>query len=803
MKHFATLILSVCLSPIFMQAQITLNGRATDAETGEPLAGAHILIDNTFRTAVSSATGYFRIPGLRPGTYLLKTTYVGYENQYDTVHVTQDLTLEIKLKPAAIMGSEVIVSAVRAASNSPVTYSTITRKEIDKINLGQDMPYLLNMTPSVVTSSDAGTGIGYSSLRIRGTDLNRINVTINGIPLNDSESHGVWWVDLPDFASSTESIQIQRGVGTSTNGAAAFGASINIRTDDPEPLPYGEASISGGSYKTGKLSLRAGTGLISKRWSIDGRFSRIYSGGYIDRANADLTSFALSGGYFGKSSIVRLMVVNGVEKTYQAWDGVPGYMLDTNRTYNGLGAFYDENGELQYYENQTDNYRQTHYHLNWLQDAGKFWDMTAAVHYTRGKGYYEEYKPDQDFADYGISNAVYKSDTITTSDLIRRRYLDNHFYGLTFGLNYDNRQWLDLTVGGAMSYYEGEHYGEIIWSEIALQFGKDYRWYESRGEKTEANFFTKASFQVLPKLSLYGDIQVRQIDYRIQGTDNDLRDIGQNHQYTFVNPKIGTYYDFREQHHFYLSFGTANREPNRSALTDANPNRPAPGAETLYNAEAGYKFSSKLVSLNANLYYMHYKDQLVLTGKINDVGDPVMENVDRSFRSGLELSASALLMKNLRWDANTTFSINRIIGFTEYIDDWDHYPEQIVRDLGNTDIAFSPNFIIGSNLAYEPVKSLIITLMTKFVGKQFIDNSSSPDRQLDPYVVNDLLLSYTTKFKALKQFTISLKVNNLTNARYETNAWVYRYYSEGSYGKYDGFFPQAGINFLVGVDLKF
>jgi len=798
------LILALCgFWPAFIFGQYSISGKVTDSETGETLAGAHVLLENTFKTAISSTGGKFCLSGLKEDSYQLKISYMGFETYSSEIKLTQDITLHIPLKHSAIMGSEVIVTATRAAENSPTTYSTVTRKEIEQVNLGQDMPYLLQTSPSVVTTSDAGTGIGYSNLRIRGTDLTRINVTINGVPLNDSESHGVWWVDLPDFASSAESIQIQRGVGTSTNGAAAFGASINIRSDDPEASPYGVVNASAGSFDTYKMTFKAGTGLLKNKWAFDGRFSRIYSNGYIDRAFADLFSYALSGGYYGENSIVKVMMISGTEETYQAWDGVPSYLLDSNRTYNGLGAYYDADGKLKYYENQTDNYRQTHYHVNWLQNINKNWNLSTAFHYTRGIGYYEEYKTNQEFSDYQLENAVIGTDTITSTDLIRRRFLDNHFYGFTFGLNFDNKNRVRATIGGAINYYDGNHYGEIIWARIAVLFDKNYRWYESKAGKTDVNLYARMDYQASEKLNLYGDLQYRRIYYHIDGIDNDLRDISQKHLYNFLNPKFGAFFNIDDQNQAYLSFAIGNREPNRSALIDANPARPYPTAESLYDAEAGYKFRSRIFSADADVYYMYYHNQLVLTGRINDVGDPVMENVDRSYRTGLELSLGIRILKNLRWDINGTLSSNKIPDFTEYIDNWDEWPAQIVNDLGTTDIAFSPSFIASSILSWEPFRRLDISLFSKYVGKQYIDNTSSEDRKLAPYFINDLLIRYTLNVKVLKQLGFSLKINNLTNTKYESNAWVYRYYSEGVYGVYDGYFPQAGISFLVGLDLKF
>jgi iron complex outermembrane receptor protein len=801
MKRDFIILIFAGLIPIMTIGQINLVGKVSDAETHEPLAGAHVLLANTFIAAISSSSGQFRISGLKQGEYQITVTYIGYETFSSSLKINHDTTLNISLKPSAIMGSEVIVTATRAADNSPTTFSTITNKEIDRVNLGQDMPYLLQSTPSIVTTSDAGNGIGYSNMRIRGADLTRINVTINGIPLNDSESHGVWWVDLPDFASSAESIQIQRGVGTSTNGAAAFGASVNIRTDDPELTPYSEISASAGSFDTYKLTFIAGTGLIKNKWAFDGRFSRIYSGGYIDRASSDLYSYSLSGGYFGKKSIVRLMVVSGIEETYQAWDGVPGYMLDTNRTYNGLGAYYDAEGNLKYYDDQTDNYRQTHYHLNWLQNLDKYWNLSTAFHFTRGIGYYEEYKMDQDFASYGLDYPVIGSETIYSTDLIRRRFLDNHFYGFTFGLNFDNKSKVTGTIGGAVNYYDGGHYGEVIWADVSHGFEKNYRWYESAAGKTDANIYGKINWQASEKLNLYGDLQLRSIFYSLEGTDIDLRDITQDHRYIFFNPKIGAFLQLDDKNQAYLSVSVGNREPNRSALIDANPALPAPTSERLYNTEAGYTFSSRSVSASANLYYMYYVDQMALTGKINDVGDPVMENVDKSYRTGLELSFTVKIRKNLRWNINATVSSNKILDFTEYIDNWDD-TIQVVNPIGRADIAFSPALTASSILTWEPLQNFAVSLFSKYVGKQYIDNTSSEERKLDPYFVNDLLVSYHLKIKSIKELGFSIKINNFTNAEYESNAWVYRYYTGTGYGVYDGYFPQAGIHFLAGVELK-
>jgi iron complex outermembrane receptor protein len=546
-----------------------------------------------------------------------------------------------------------------------------------------------------------------------------------------------------------------------------------------------------------------GTGLFRERWSFDGRISGLRSDGYIDRASSELLSYFISGGYFHKNSIIKLTVFSGREKTYQAWDGVPSYMLDTNRTYNGLGYYIDAQGNAKYYDNQTDNYLQTQYQLSLIQKLSQSWNLTAAAFLTRGKGYYEEYKMDQEFSDYQLENPVIGGDTITTTDLVRQRWLDNYFYGATFSASHDNQEKLKLSMGGAFSIYDGNHYGIVTWSEISVNMDKDYRWYESTGLKKDGNVFVRANYQVLSSLNIYADIQYRYIDYRIEGIDNDLRDISQSHQYSFINPKAGLLYDIDGASQVYISFAIANREPNRSTLIDANPELGVPRPERLYDMEAGYRLKHRRISPEVNIYYMRYHDQLVLTGKINDVGDPVMENVKNSYRAGLELSLAWKVVKKLDWRINATFSSNKINEFTEYVDNWDEWPNQVASDLGTTDIAFSPSIVAGSSITCEPLNGLSLNLVSRYVGRQYIDNTSSEDRMLDAYFVNDLVIRYAIHPKFIEEISLSLQVNNLFNAEYETNAWVYRYYSEGSYSAYDGYFPQAGIHFFAGLDLRF
>ncbi len=801
LKRSITLLLLSFLS-LALSAQFTISGKVRDAATDEPLPGAHVVLTGTYKASVTDINGNFEVRRLDAGTYNLKVSYIGYTTQEKKVELDSDIEIQIKLEQSAVMGEEVIIIATRAATNSPTTFTNVSEMEIRETNLGQDLPYLIGHTPGVITTSDAGNGIGYTGIRVRGTDLFRINVTINGIPLNDAESQGVWWVDLPDFSSSIENIQIQRGVGTSTNGAAAFGASINIQSEKLNPEPYGEISTSYGSFNTSKVSVKAGTGIIKDKWAIDARYSRIHSDGYIDRAFSDLNSYFLSGGYYGEKTMLKMTVFSGTEKTYQSWDGVPSYILDTNRTYNGLGAYNDLDGNLKYYKDQTDNYIQTHYQLYLVQEISRNWSFNSALHYTMGEGYYEEYRMGQSYSDYALPDPVIGDDTITSTDLIRQRWLDNDYYGITFSFIHDSKRRLNATIGGAFSYYEGNHFGDVIWSRIATNYDFPHRWYENTGIKTDFNIYTKATWQISSNLSAYGDLQYRRVDYRINGPDNDFRDITQSRLWNFFNPKAGLHYKINSRNKTYLSFAVANREPNRSALTDANPARPAPVYETLYDVEAGYQFNSARLSLEANLYYMKYRNQLVLTGKINDVGDPVLENVPDSYRAGIELSAGARVTDWFNWNFNIAISENKIRDFTEYVDNWDEWPNQVENNLGTTDISFSPPVVMNNILNFEPVENLKLKLFSKYVGKQYIDNTSSQERKLDPYFVNDVLVSYSISTKFIKEITFTLKVNNVLDEEYETNAWVYRYYSEGEEGVYDGYFPQAGINYLAGMTIR-
>lgn len=699
---------------------------------------------------------------------------------------------------------EVSVNALRANDKTPMAFTNISKSEIKKSNLGQDLTYLISLTPSVVTTSDAGAGIGYTGLRIRGTDPSRINVTINGIPVNDSESQGVWWVNMPDFASSLDNIQIQRGVGTSTNGAAAFGASINLKTLALNKKAYTITNNSVGSFNTLKNNIEFGSGMLNNKFTFDGRLSRISSDGYIDRATSDLKSLYLQGAYFGKKSVLKAIVFSGQERTYQAWNGVPKRYLDTNRTFNSYT-----------YENEVDNYNQTNYQLHYNEQLNSKTNIHLATHYTHGEGYFESEKLNQNLADYGLNNILIGSDTISSTDLVRRKWLNNDFGGITYSINHKN-DLVNLVVGGANNVYSGQHYGNVIWAQYMSNGLYNHQYYKNIATKYDNNIFIKTNFQASEKTSLFLDLQSRNIEYEFNGSDIDGNIGVQEVKLDFFNPKFGLSHKMNEEQLLYGSFAVANKEPNRSDYIESSPNS-RPLHETLYDTEIGFKYSTKDFKFNANAYIMNYDNQLIKTGEINDVGYFTSENVKKSFRRGLEIEGSILLSKKLAWAANMTLSENKIDTFIQYIDSWDTGGQQETI-YTETDLAFSPSIIWASQLTYNFQDNLSLDFITKYVGEQFIDNSSSEDRKLDDYLVNNLRLSYSFNSKIFNYARLSLQINNLFDEEYVSNAWIYRfvsngydpseddhYVTKGSDGGYNmaGYFPEATRNYLIGLTLGF
>lgn len=689
------------------------------------------------------------------------------------------------------------IRAVRAGSKTPFAKTEIVTKEIEKNNLGLDLPYLLQYSPSAVVTSDAGAGVGYTGLRIRGTDGTRINVTLNGIPINDAESQGTFFVDLPDIASSSSSIQIQRGVGTSTNGAGAFGATISVSNLQQMNEAGAEVNVSAGSFNTQKYTLKAGTGLLTGGWQFDARFSKISSDGYMDRSASDLKSLQLlTTWHITDNTNLRLMLLTGNEKTGQAWNGVPEDSLQRNRTFNELGI--KSNGS--FYDNQTDNYQQDYYQLFLDHKFGENLTATVAGFLTRGKGYYEEYKNSASFSDYGLNEFIVGGDTLTSTDLIRQLWLDNYYYGSVFSLLYEKNK-TQLSFGGAFTQYDGNHYGYIKWAEYNVP--NDYRWYLLDSKKKDANLYIKAQ-QRAGNFLFFGDVQFRDVHYIMNGF-RDNPSLHPTVNYLFFNPKFGVTFLINERQKAYASIALANKEPNRDDFEAASNALPSP--EKLYDAEAGYERNEKHWHASANFYYMKYKNQLVLTGKINDVGAYTRTNVPESYRTGVELAAGASPAGWLRVEANATFSGNKIKNFTEYVDNYDDGTQQII-DHGITDIAFSPNFIAATSIFVSPFRHLShgqkieLELLNKFIGRQYLDNTSDDKRALKDYQVSDVRIHYTVKTRLFKELTATIALNNIFNNLYESNGYTFSYIYGQQMTTQNYYYPQAGFNWLLGVGLK-
>jgi iron complex outermembrane recepter protein len=706
------------------------------------------------------------------------------------------------------------VRALRAGEKAPFTKTDITKKQIEQTNLGQDLPFLLNQTPSVTVNSDAGNGVGYTYIHIRGTDATRINMTLNGIPYNDAESQGIFFVDLPDFASSVNSIQIQRGVGTSSNGAGAFGATINFSTNEFIGKPYGEVNNSFGSFNTWKNTVKAGSGLIDGHFTIDARLSRISSDGFIDRASSDLRSFYLTTAWMDAHSSIRLNIISGSEKTYQAWNGIPGAKIFGDKT--ALDTHYQDNvGSLYFtpadslnlynagkrtynyftYNNQTDNYKQDHYQLFFNHEFSKALTFNTAAFLTRGKGYFEEYLTGAAYADYGLPAPVLGSDTIHTTDLIRQQWLDNYFYGGIFSLQY-RQAGTQITVGGGWDKYDGKHYGTVIWSQQG-NIPNDYRYYDIPAHKTDFNVYGKWQQQWSAHLTGFADLQYRHIGYDLEGFQDDPTLIINKH-YDFLNPKAGITYSGHEWQ-AYLSYSRASHEPNRDDFEASELQQPRP--ETLNDFELGFERKNLRNAWGATAFYMLYDNQLALTGKINDVGAYTRSNIPSSYRLGLELQGSSKVTGWFTIMGNLALSRNKIRNFTEYIDDYDNGGQKSFFHP-HPDIAFSPAIIGGATLQFTPLPHYEISLPAKYVSDQYLDNTQSADRKLRPYYVQDLRMLYTLSFPSVKQIDLIFQLNNVFNRKYEPNGYTYSSFYGGGVVTENFYYPMAGTNFMLAVNIK-
>ncbi|RLD29048.1 MAG: TonB-dependent receptor [Bacteroidetes bacterium] len=693
---------------------------------------------------------------------------------------------------------EVLVKAVRVNATSPITHSNITKEKLAKRNLGQDIPILLNYLPSVVTTSDAGAGVGYTGIRVRGINAQSTNITINGIPYNDAESLGTFWVNLGDFTSSVESLQLQRGVGTSTNGSGAFGASINILTDVIAEKANAEISNSFGSYNTRKHTLKFSTGKLNKHFEIAGRLSQIKSDGYIDRATSDLKSYFLQASYIDENTLIKGLVFGGHEITYQAWNGIDAETLKTNRTFNSSGIYTDEEGNIQFYDNEVDNYKQDHYQLHFNERINNKWSTNLSLNYTFGRGYFEQYKEDQDFADYDFEAIEIGGETINTTDLIRRRWLDNNFYVINANANYKNNN-IDLIFGASYSSYDGDHFGEVIWARYASDSQIRDRYYNGNGKKKDFSVFTKATYRVNNKISLYGDLQLRLVDYKTSGLSSDRINLKVDEAYNFFNPKAGITYKVNDNNNLYFSYARANREPNRSDFETNNNIKP----EQLNDFELGWRHTTEKFNIIANTYFMLYNEQLALTGSIDDTGAPIRANNDESYRLGLEIETAFRISKKVVLQPNITISSNKNKETIASIDG------QLVN-LGKTNISFSPEFIAANAIVFQPNSNLQFSFLSKYVGEQFMGNTDSEVSKLESYFVNDFNVTYEIKTNAIfKSIIISGLVNNIFGKKYVSNGYYFTYddtwsvLGETTTIEGAGYYPQATTNFLLGVTLKF
>jgi len=795
-------------------AQFNISG--TVSENSKNLSGATIRLKGKASAVSTNENGIYELKNLPAGNYTLVASFLGFQSEEKSINLQANTTVNFKLLQHVFLANEIVVSSTRASANTAATFKNIDKETIAKSNFGQDLPFLLDNTPGVVVTSDAGAGVGYTGIRIRGSDATRVNVTLNGIPYNESESQGTFWVNMPDFASSVDNIQIQRGVGTSTNGAGAFGGSLNIQTTAGETEPYAELNTTYGSFNTLKNTVKVGTGLIHEKWSFDGRLSRIKSDGFIDRAASNLKSYFLSGAYHGKTDLLRINVFSGSEKTYQAWNGIPEARLKGDVA--GMNAYIARNklnpadaanllnaGSRTYntftYQDQTDNYWQDHYQLLYAKQFNEQFSFNGALHYTAGKGYYEEFKQAQKLANYGLKPVVIGGTTISRTDLVRRRWLDNDFYGFTYGFNYKPDSQLQFILGGAYNEYKGNHFGQVIYAQYASNGNNDMHYYDNDGFKTDFNSYLKVGFNPTEKLNLFADLQYRRIYYHVQGTDKNRMQLQVKDHLNFFNPKFGLSYFIASNSTLYGSFSVANKEPSRDDYINVNAGT-LPKPEKLNNLEAGYRFNGSKLTGGLNIYGMWYKDQLVITGKINDVGEYFRQNVADSYRIGVEFDVNYKLNKQFSILANAALSRNKIKHFTEFTDDYDH-GGQLENMYSNTTISFSPSSILSAELVYNPTQSLALSWQSKHVGQQYLDNTENSARKLNAYWINNARLGYTLNVKGLKNVTLALLINNVLNKKYESNGYTFGYLSGGTLTTENFYFAQAGTNFLLSLNLKF
>lgn len=773
--------LFLCSCALTHAQSLTFSGKIVD-QNKEALFGASVYVKEIKKGTTTDAEGKFTIT-LNKGSYTISVAYLGYQTQTFQLNLNADAYRIISLTESEDVLDEVLVSAIRADVSIPVTFSNLSKQEIAKRNLGQDIPILLNYLPSVFSSSDAGAGIGYTYMNVRGSNSERINVTINGIPYNDAESHGTFWVNLGDFASSTQNLQLQRGVGTSTNGSGAFGASLNILTDAVSEEAFGEISNSVGSFGTRKHTVKFSTGKLNEHFEIAGRLSNISSDGYVERAFAELQSYFLQGSYVDDNTLIKAITFGGKERTYQAWFGLDATQLAQNRRQNPYT-----------YDNEVDDYQQDHFQLHWNQKISSKWSTNLGLNYTKGQGFFEQYRASEDAA--ALNNLI-----VDGTDAIVRRWLDNDFYVINFNTDYKGEKF-NLVTGISYSNYTGDHFGEVIWG-ADLMPGTNIRdrYYFSDAKKTDFSLFAKTTFEVSEKLSGYVDLQGRFVGYQTQGLTSDRIPINVDTNFNFFNPKLGFIYNINTYNNLYASFAVANREPNRNDFENG-----VSTPETLHDYELGWRYRTAKTKLNANIYYMNYRNQLVLTGAIDNVGQPIRATSGSSYRLGMELDADVELSKHWFWKPNIAFSSNKNRNFVSEIDG-------VLENLGNTTLSFSPNVVAGNMITYAPEQNLQISFLSKYVGEQLMSNLGSRVSNtdvLDGFFTSDLNVVYQISPKKIfKSITLTALINNIFNAEYVDRGYYYTYddtwSNPGTTVTLDGagYYPQATRNFLVGATLRF
>lgn len=785
MKTKLLVLIALCFTGVSLAQEFTLSGKIT--YQNQPLSDVVIYAKGMSTSTTSQVNGTYQLE-LPKGNY---TIVFSFGNNYQKeINLNQDLEFNLTWEKTIESLNEVLVSSVRVKADSPITHTNLTKAEIQERNLGQDIPVLMQYMPSVVSTSDAGNGVGYTGIRVRGSDASRVNVTINGIPYNDQESQGTFWVNLPDFASSTQNLQLQRGVGTSTNGSGAFGASLNILTEAASTEAKASISNSYGSFNTRKHNITYSTGLLQDKFEISGRLSQIKSDGYVDRAFSDLKSYFLQGVYSEGKTYVKALAFGGNNITYQSWFGIDAQTLQDDRTFNPAGQYEDAEGNTRFYDNEVDDYKQDHYQLHWYQDINENWSTKLSLNYTYGRGFFEQYVDEANLAFHNISNAGR-----TESDLIRRRWLDNDYYVASLDLNYEDDD-LNLTTGLFYSYYTNDHFGEVIWSRFAGNSEIRNRYYSGIGDKNEYTVFTKATFKFDDQWQGFVDLQGRFVGYETSGFTSDKVAMNVDQNYAFFNPKFGISYQLNQAHQFYVSYGRAHREPRRNDFENDITK-----AEELDDFELGWRFANNKVEVNTNAYYMYYNNQMVLTGALDDVGAPIRETSGESYRLGLEVDAKIKLSNKFSLMPNVAISQNKNIDFIAELDGE-------LQNLGNTNISFSPNLIAANQLVFHPSKYFQVGLLSKYVGEQYMGNIDSEVSKLDNFFTTDLNLVYRWKNAPLfKEVVFTGLVNNVFDEQYVSNGYFFTYDVTNN-GNTEtiggaGYYPQAGINFLVGVELKF